>query len=36
VIMNEDNQSCIHLLDKWEHRCLKHVDVKYNFVREMC
>jgi hypothetical protein len=36
VIMNEDNQSCIHLLDKWEHRRLKHVDVKYNFVRDMC
>jgi hypothetical protein len=28
VTTNEDNQSCIHLLDKWEHLCLKHVDVK--------
>jgi hypothetical protein len=36
VIVNEDNQSCIHLLDKWEHCRLKHVDVKYNFVRDMC
>ncbi|KAF2895226.1 hypothetical protein ILUMI_10949 [Ignelater luminosus] len=31
----EDNQSCIHLLHKWEHRRLKHVDVKYNFVRDL-
>jgi hypothetical protein len=28
VTTNEDNQSCIHLLDMWEYRCLKHVDVK--------
>jgi hypothetical protein len=35
VIVNEENQSCIHLLDKWEHCRLKH-DVKYNFVRDMC
>jgi len=35
IIIYEDNQSCIHLLDKWEHRRLKHVDVKYNFVRDM-
>lgn len=31
----EDNQSCIHLLSKWEHKRLKHVDVKYNFVRDL-
>ncbi|KAF2904168.1 hypothetical protein ILUMI_02007 [Ignelater luminosus] len=31
----EDNQSCIHLLHKWEHRRLKHVDVKYNCVRDL-
>lgn len=30
----EDNQSVIHLLNQWEHRRLKHVDVKYNFVRD--
>jgi hypothetical protein len=35
VLMFEDNQSCIHLLSKWEHRRLKHVDVKYNFVRDL-
>jgi len=34
IIIYEDNQSCIHLLDKWHGR-LKHVDVKYNFVRDM-
>ncbi|KAF2887766.1 hypothetical protein ILUMI_18408 [Ignelater luminosus] len=33
--VSEDNQSCIHLLHKWEHRRLKHVDVKYNFVRDL-
>lgn len=33
-IIYEDNQSCIHLLSKWEHKRLKHVDVKYNFVRD--
>lgn len=31
----EDNQSCIHLLSKWEHKRLKHVDIKYNFVRDL-
>lgn len=30
----EDNQSVIHLLHRWEHRRLKHVDIKYNFVRD--
>lgn len=33
--IHEDNQSCIHLLSKWEHKRLKHVDIKYNFVREL-
>lgn len=27
-------QSCVALLSHWEHKRLKHVDVKYNFVRE--
>jgi len=31
----EDNQSCIHLLARWEHKRLKHVDVKYNFVKNL-
>lgn len=31
----EDNQSCIHLLNKWEHQRVKHIDVKYNFIREL-
>lgn len=30
----EDNQSVIHLLHRWEHKRLKHVDIKYNFVRD--
>jgi hypothetical protein len=24
-----------HLLNKWEHRQLKHIDVKYNFIRDL-
>lgn len=36
VTVFEDNQSCIHLLRRWEHRRLKHIDVKYNFVKELC
>jgi len=36
ITVFEDNQSCIHLLSKWEHRRLKHIDVKYNFVKELC
>lgn len=35
IVVHEDNQSVIHLLSRWEHRRLKHVDVKYNFVRNM-
>ncbi|GAB1869619.1 Gag-pol polyprotein [Camponotus japonicus] len=35
TVIFEDNQSCIHLLDKWKHRRLKHIDVKYNFIREL-
>lgn len=35
ITIFEDNQSCIHLLSKWEHRRLKHIDVKYNFVRDL-
>lgn len=44
IAVYEDNQSVIHLLNRWEHRRLKHidikhkhkhVDVKYNFVRDM-
>lgn len=31
----EDNQSCIELTRKWEHKRLKHVDVKYNFIRDL-
>ena len=33
-VIFEDNQSCIHLLHKWEHKRLKHVDIKYNFVKD--
>lgn len=33
--MFEDNQSCIKLLHRPEHKRLKHVDVKFNFVRDL-
>lgn len=35
VTIYEDNQSCIHLLQKFEHQRLKHIDVKYNFIRNL-
>lgn len=35
VIVYEDNQTCIHSLKKWEHKRLKHVDIKYNFVKDL-
>jgi len=36
IIVYEDNQSCIHLLSKCEHQRLKHIDVKFNFIRDLC
>jgi len=35
TIVYEDNQSCIHLLSKYEHQRLKHIDVKFNFIRDL-
>lgn len=35
LIIYEDNQACIRLLHRWEHRRLKHIDVKYNFIRDL-
>lgn len=35
IVIFEDNQSCIHLLSKREHCKLKHVDIKYNFIRDL-
>ena len=31
----EDNQSCIASLTEWEHKRLKHVDIKYNFGKDL-
>lgn len=31
----DDNQSIIHLLQRWEHKRLKHIDIKYNFIRDL-
>uniref|UniRef100_A0A0K8T1E2 Reverse transcriptase Ty1/copia-type domain-containing protein n=2 Tax=Lygus hesperus TaxID=30085 RepID=A0A0K8T1E2_LYGHE len=33
-IVFEDNQGCIKNIQKWEQKRLKHVDIKYNFVRD--
>lgn len=31
----EDNQSVIHALSRWDVKRLKHVDVKYNFIKDL-
>ncbi len=31
----EVNQPCIHALEAWETKRLKHIDVKYNFVKDL-
>lgn len=36
VTIFEDNQSCIYALGNWEPKRLKHIDVKYNFVKDLC
>lgn len=36
LVIYEDNQSCISSLCKWEYKRLKHIDVKYAFVRDLC
>lgn len=35
IIMYEDNQSTIKCLDSWTTKRLKHIDVKYNFVKDL-
>jgi len=35
IPVHEDNQSCIHSLKTWDQKRLKHIDVKYNFVRDL-
>jgi hypothetical protein len=35
VIMFEDNQACIHSLVSWDQKRLKHIDIKYNFIRDL-
>lgn len=34
-VIYEDNQSCIKLTQKWDHKRLRHINVKYNFIREL-
>lgn len=34
-IVFEDNQSCIKLTSKYEHKRLKHIDIKYNFLNDL-
>ena len=33
--MFEDNQIYIKLLSKYEHKRLKHVDIKFNFIKDL-
>lgn len=35
ITVFEDNQACIHALKFWDMKRLKHVDIKYNFVKEL-
>lgn len=36
VVINEDNQSCISILHKeGENRRTKHIDTRYNYVRDL-
>lgn len=35
IVIFEDNQGCINSLTKWDQKRLKHVDVKWNFVRDL-
>lgn len=34
VIMHEDNQSCIHMITgEWGQKRLRHMDIRYKFIR---
>lgn len=35
IIVFEDNQSCIKLTKRVEHKRLKHVDIKFNFIKDL-
>lgn len=35
VIIYEDNQSCISALESWDQKRLKHIDIKYHFIKEL-
>ncbi|KAK9693285.1 hypothetical protein QE152_g34302 [Popillia japonica] len=35
IILYENNQSCIKLTQKTEHKRLKHIDVKYNYIKDL-
>lgn len=35
IIIYEDNQSCSYSLSKWDQKRLKHIDVKYHFVKDL-
>lgn len=35
IIVFEDNQSCIKLTKRMEHKRLKHVDIKFNFIKDL-
>lgn len=31
----EDNQSCIKSTQRWDHKRLKHIKLKYHFIKEL-
>lgn len=35
IPVHEDNQAVIHALSRWDVKRLKHVDVKYNFIKDL-
>lgn len=35
ISIYEDNQSCIRALESWDQKRMKHIDIKYNFIRDL-
>jgi hypothetical protein len=35
VQLLEDNQSCIKALENWDQKRMKHIDIKYHFIKDL-
>jgi hypothetical protein len=35
ISIYDNNQSCIRALEGWDQRRMKHIDVKYNFIKDL-